>query len=33
MAIPTDTIDKLAGESFTKVGQVALTLLWRMPFR
>lgn len=28
-----DTIDKLAGESFTKVGQVAMALLWRMPFR
>ncbi len=28
-----DTMDKLAGESFTKVGQVAMALLWRMPFR
>ena len=28
-----DTMDKLAGESFTAVGQVALTLLWKFPFR
>lgn len=28
-----DTMDKLAGESFTKVGQVVLNLIWLAPFR